>query len=394
MTDQLMADFNIGAAALGNFSAFYFYSYVVMQIPTGILVDFWGPRKLLIAGAFVASLGTLIFGAASHIVIANLGRLLIGASVAVAWVALLNLSIRWFPQRKYAYVSGVALCVGVFGAVIAGVPLRMFIDLFSWRPVMQTSAILTLLLALAIWLAVRDDPSDIGYISYAPEVKAKPRSDPGAILSRLAEVLRYRNTWLLSFASAGSVGPVLAFSGLWGIPFLATHYGLTPARSATITSLLLIAMALGGPVLGAFSDRIGKRKPIYLASAGASLAGWTVLLFLPGLPIWLLVVLVIIIGFSSGNIIICFAYIKESMPLSLAGTASGVCNTGVMLGPMILQPAMGLLLDRHWSGVIENGVRLYNLGAYRSAFILMILSSLLAVVLISFTRETYCHQSL
>ncbi|MBU4073783.1 MAG: MFS transporter, partial [Proteobacteria bacterium] len=99
MTHQLMADFHIGAAALGNFSAFYFYSYFLMQVPTGILADYWGPRKLLAVGALVAACGTLLFASASSIIPANMGRLLIGGAVGVAFVAILRLLTRWFEPR-------------------------------------------------------------------------------------------------------------------------------------------------------------------------------------------------------------------------------------------------------------------------------------------------------
>ena len=130
MTDQLMADFNIGAAALGNFSAFYFYSYVAMQVPTGILADHWGPRKLLSAGSLVATLGTFLFAVAPNIILANFGRLLIGGSVGVAYVSLLKLATHWFHPKRFALTSGLALFCGIAGAVSAGVPLRLLVESF------------------------------------------------------------------------------------------------------------------------------------------------------------------------------------------------------------------------------------------------------------------------
>ena len=96
MTAELMRDFNISATALGNLSGFYFYSYVAMQIPTGILADTWGPRRLLTTGALVAGIGTLMFALAPKIIWAYIGRFLIGGSVAVAFVGLLKLSSSWF----------------------------------------------------------------------------------------------------------------------------------------------------------------------------------------------------------------------------------------------------------------------------------------------------------
>ncbi len=392
MTDQLMTDFNIGAAALGNFSAFYFYSYFVMQVPTGILADYWGPRKLLAAGCLIAAFGTLLFAWAPTIVFANLGRLLIGGSVGVAYVALLKIATNWFAPNRFAMASGLALLIGICGAVCAGVPLRILADLFGWRPVMFVSAAATLALTIAIWLFVRDDPAEKGYKSFASNTESAPHYSPLSALKGLGMVFRYKNTWLLSLAPSGVVGPVLAFSGLWGVPFLTTHYGLSPSKSAAITSTLLVAWASAGPAMGALSDRIGSRKKLYLAGCIIVSIGWAMLLYIPGIPIWILTCLVIVIGFASGVMIIGFAFVKESVPPALAGTVSGVCNMGVMSGPMILQPLIGWVLERNWNGVLENGVQIYDLNAYRSGFGLMIIWSVIATVLMSFSTETHCRQ--
>jgi MFS family permease len=391
MTDYLMADFKIGAAALGNLSAFYFYSYVFMQVPTGVLADRWGPRKLLTAGAFVASLGAFVFACAPDVLLANMGRLLIGGSVGVAWVALLKLSTGWFPPRRFALTSGLALLCGLLGAVSAGVPLRMLVNHFGWRPVMFLSAVGGLVIAIALWLVVRDDPSERGYASFASSAPANG-DRPIPVIAGLLKVFHYRNTWLLTLAPGGIVGPVLAFSGLWGVPFFTTHYRLSPVMSAALTSTLLVAWGVGGPLLGGLSDKIGYRKPLYVAGCIISCMGWGVVLFVPGLPLWLLATVITIVGFASGVMIIGFAFAKESVPPALAGTVSGVCNMGVMMGPMILQPAMGLVLDRYWKGVLESGIRIYGLGAYRAAFVLMMGWSILAIVLVAFTTETRCRQ--
>jgi len=227
MTDQLMSDFRIGAAALGNFSAFYFYSYVAMQIPTGILADHLGPRKLLAAGALIAAIGALLFSLAHHLALANLGRLLIGGSVAVAWVALMKLAIHWFPPERFSLVTGAALLCGVAGAVSAGIPLRLLVEWMGWRWVMLAMSLFSVGIALAIWLVVRDDPSEKGYASFAPPATAGGRGS-WQLLGGLAQVIRYRNTLLLAIAqgrpggcSAGFLRPVgraLPGSPIWAQP--------------------------------------------------------------------------------------------------------------------------------------------------------------------------------
>ena len=156
--------------------------------------------------------------------------------------------------------------------------------------------------------------------------------------------------------------------------------------------MLLVACAVGGPLLGAFSDRIGSRKPIYMACCFAGCAGWIVILFVPELPLWVLGLLMTVTGFSAGVMVLSFAFVKESVPLSLAGTVSGVCNMGIMIGPMVLQPAMGYVLDSKWNGLLENGTRVYHLDAYQSAFSLMIAWSVISAILTCFTTETNCRQ--
>ena len=391
MTDYLMVDFQIGAAALGNLSAYYFYSYVAIQIPTGILADAWGPRKLLTAGSFVAALGAFLFAAAPTILVANVGRLLIGVSVGVAWVSLLKLSMHWFPPQRFATTSGLALCFGLVGAVTAGVPLRVLIDHFGWRPVMMASAAVGVAIGIFLWVIVRDDPSERGYKGFIPSETGATHSI-SSLLSGLLKVFTYKNTWIISIAPSGIAGSTLAFSGLWGIPFLTTHYGLTPAKSAALTSLMLLAWGLGGPLSGVLSDRMGRRKPIYVGGAVVACACWYLILFMQNLPIWLLTLLIMIEGIASGVMILSFAFAKESVPLSLSGTVSGVVNMGVMSGPMALQPAMGWLLDKNWNGSLESGVRIYELGAYQSAFVLMLAWSFVSLILICFSKETHCRQ--
>lgn len=391
MTSELMREFSISAASLGNLSGFYFYSYVAMQIPTGLLADHWGPRKLLASGAVVAGAGSLLFALAPALVWANLGRLLIGGSVAVAYVALLKLAGHWLPARRFSLASGLALFWGVVGAVGAGVPLRLLVDSFGWRPVMLASGLLILLLAAAAWIFIRDDPAAWGYASHFPERNPRDESGPGP-WAGLRRVLQYGNTWLLLWAGAGLAGPVLSFGGLWGVPFLQARYQVTPAQAAAVCSLLLLGLAVGGTAQGVLSDRWGRRKPLFLAGSLTAAGGWALMIFLPSLPPGAFVGLILLTGLASGIMVTSFAWGKESVPLSLGGTVAGVINMGIMLGPTILQPAIGWMLDARWTGQTLNGVRIYSLQAYQAAFSLMLAWSLLAVVLGGLAKETHCEQ--
>jgi MFS family permease len=392
MTEELMREFNINATALGNLSAFYFYSYVAMQIPTGILSDTLGPRRLLTIGSLVAGIGTLIFALSSHIIWADFGRLLIGGSVAVAFVGLLKVANNWFHPRHYAMISGLALFFGIVGAVFAGTPLRLLMNYYSWRTVILLSALITFVICLNIWFFVRDYPHEKGYKDIGGVEISTGKKTLKNIVQGVLEVFNYPNTWFLFAIPGGLVGCVLTFSGLWGVPFLTTHHELSPPVAAAMTSTLLVAWAIGGPFFGWLSDRLGHRKRLYLIGSVISIAGWLSIIFITKIPVYGLVVMLLVTGFSSGCIIITFAFAKESVPADLSGTVSGVVNMGVMMGPTLLQPAVGWILDLKWQGEVIRGIRLYSLNAYQTGFSLMIAWAVLSFFLLFFTRETNCRQ--
>ena len=392
MTVELMREFRITAAALGNLSAFYFYSYVAMQIPTGIIADAWGPRRLLSLGGLAAGVGTLVFALSPGFIWACAGRFLIGGSVAVAFVGLLQVANNWFPPRYFAMVSGVALFFGIIGAVFAGPPLRLLVNHYSWRSVILGSAAFTFLIAAAIWLFVRDHPREKGYRDIRNVQDAGGRVSHRNFFAGIGRVFRSRNAFLLFLIPGGIVGSVLTFSGLWGVPFLVSHHGFSTTRASALTSAVLVAWALGGPIFGWLSDRVGRRKRLYVAGCAVALMGWIVAFWIPGASISVVAAALLTAGFGSGCMIIGFAFAKESVPVHLAGTASGTVNMGVMMGPMLLQPIVGWVLDSKWQGQVIDGVRHYGPEAFRAGFSLMIAWVILALVLLLFTRETHCRQ--
>ncbi|WDP84759.1 MAG: MFS transporter [Desulfobacter sp.] len=240
MTQELMQDFNISASGLGHLSALYFYAYVAMQIPTGILADTLGPRKLLTAGCIISGVGTLLFSISPGFFGAGVGRLLIGGSVAVAFVGLLKLSSAWFPKKFYALVTGNALSIGLIGAITAGPPLRWLMDIFNWRSVIFVTGLMTLVLGCLIWFVVRDTPQEKGYPGIEPGIPPLQSLSFNQIWKNLFRVFKYQNTVLLFVIPGGIVGCILTFSGLWGVPYLVCHHHLSPGTAANLISCLLV----------------------------------------------------------------------------------------------------------------------------------------------------------
>ena len=389
MVDELMRDFGIAATMLGNLSAIYFYTYAAMQIPSGLLADAIGPRRVATVAALAASAGIVLFALADSLWLAYLGRGVIGASVAVAFVACMKLAGHWFPANRFATVTGVSLLIGNLGGMLAGVPLAEAVAGFGWRPAMFASAGVTVLLAAAVWLWVRDDPGERGYASHAhPEALNNGAMSPSRSLKR---VITEPDTWPLFFAGGLLAAPVLAFAGLWGVPYLVQTHGMERSHAATFTTIMLLGFAIGGPILGALSDRIGRRRLPYLGAALANALSWAVFLFVADLPATVLYLLFAVIDFTAGSLIIGFAFAREVNHPGAAGTVGGVINMSVLGFAAIQQSALGWILDRNWHGVAVEGVRLYDAAAYHAAFLWLAISAAGAVVSVTLTRETHCR---
>ena len=156
---------------------------------------------------------------------------------------------------------------------------------------------------------------------------------------------------------------------------------------------MIVCWAAASPICGALSDKIGRRKPIYVGGYGLAAVGFAAMFYIDDLPLPVFIVLAALTSFACGAVIIGFALGKESVPAQFLGTISGTVNIGNMIGPMILQPAIGWIMERHWSGALLNGVRVYDLQAFRYGFILMVGWLVLSTILLSFTKESFCRQS-
>lgn len=393
MTTELMRDLHIGGASLGNLSAFYFYFYVAMQIPIGALTGSWGARKLLAAGAVSAALGQLLFGATDNFALACTGRAIVGGSTAVGWLVVLRLAAHWFPQKKFGMVSGLGLCFGNLGALVAQVPLRMAVEAFGWRATAAGSAVAILAIGILAWIVVRDDPNDRGLDSYAPPALRKHDSTSlSSIFTSVRESLACSNTWLILVAQGGMVGPIMTFTGLWGAPFLAARYHVDPKTAAAINSVMIVCWAAASPLFGGLSDRIGKRKQPYLLGSLACAAGWLALIYAPGLSLALFTVIAALTSVATGCVIIAFAYARESVAARHMGSVTATTNIGNMLGPVFLQPGIGFLLDRNWTGATAHGARIYSAAAYQIGFLPIAVWALVSCLCIVLTRETACRQ--
>ncbi len=378
MIDELMGDFAVGAGLLGTLSAIYFYAYAGLQIPVGVMVDRWGPRRLLTVAAASSGLGALAFAGSGGLLAAYGGRLLVGAGAGLGFVSCLKLVQTRFPPERFAQVSGLTVLVGMLGGIGGQAPLATLVAAVGWRPAMAGSGAFALALAVLIWLFVRDVPAG----TTAGEGAAPPR-----LLDGLRLVIRRRETWLVTFAGLFLIGPVLAVAGLWGVPYLMAAYGVGRPEAAAANSLMLIGLGLGGPITGFVSDRWGRRRPVLVGGALTALLAFLGILYLPGLPVPVLYGLFFVAGLGAGTTVVLYALAGEVNPPEAGGVAYGMVNTGVMAGGAITQPLVGVLLDTLGpAGPVEAAA--YPPEIFRLAFAVLPVSIAISALLVLMVGRT------
>lgn len=381
MVDSMMAEFGVGAAIAGMLSGLYFYTYAGMQIPIGLLLDRFGPRVMLALFAGLSCIGSALFAMSEGLGPAYAGRALVGLGAAVSWVGTLKLASLWLPPDRFAMVTGMTLAIGMAGAVGGQVPLAAAVNTFGWRGTMWAAALVAGVLAVVLWLFVRDGdrPND-----------SEPLQNQG-LAEGLKLVLTDRHTYVIGLYSLTMAAPMLAFAGLWGVPYLMQAHGLARSEAALTTSLMLVGWGIGAPLIGWASDRMGRRKPVLIATAIAALAITSAALYLPDLPLLARQCLLFLLGVVSGGFVLSFATGREYAPSWASGAALGVVNTASMSSGAIFQPLIGWLLDLNWQGAVQDGGRVYDPQAWDQALLALIACQVVAVFAALASRETFCR---
>ena len=381
---DMMADLQASGALLGVLSSAYFYPYALMQLPAGLLADSWGPRRSISLFFTVAFVGSIVLGLAGSVLWALVGRTLVGLGVAMLFVPTMKVLAEWFRPKEFATMTAILMVMGGLGSLTAASPLAILSNRIGWRLSFVAVGFFTLLMAILVWLFVRDRPADLGW----PSPAEPSGSSPAAIglLEGIKRVLLYPRFWPIAIWFFFDCAIFFSFGGLWGGPYLMQIHGLSKAKAGQILSMIAIGMIVGSPFLSFLSDRIFRgRKPVLLLSSfivlclTALLAFYTARLSIPALYLLCLGLGV----FSSAIVVIGFTTTKELFPVQIAGTSTGLVNLFPFAGGALFQPFLGYLLER--PGKAGDA---FSLIGYKQAFLALFLCGLLAFSACLFLKET------
>jgi sugar phosphate permease len=379
-TLEVSALFGVSSAALATMAVAQLVVYAVLQVPVGVLLDRYGPRYLVAAGALGMAAGQAVLALAPTAGWVLLGRVLVGAGDALTFVSVVRLVPAWFAARRVPLMTQLTGSIGQVGQVLSAVPVVALLHATGWRTTFLSVAAVGVVAAVAVLAVVRDAPPAAGDPAAAVDAR------DGARTGRRAGLLRRR--WRPARSRAprepgalravvGDPGARLAFwmhfSGqfsnhvvvlLWGFAFLVEGQGRTPGEASALLTLNVVAAVVAGPLVGLVVGRHPRaRMPLALGTAGAIALVWLAVT-VPDRPVPLAVlgVFVVVIAVGGPTSLVAFDVARSCTPPARLGTATGFVNTGGFVGALATMLVVGVVLD-HVAGA---GPR--DLDAFRAAF--------------------------
>lgn len=382
MIPDLSQAFHLDAAGIGLLSSAFFYSYLPMQIPAGMMMDKFGPRRVLVSSIVLCGLAVIMFAFANSLAVAETSRIIMGFAASPSIAATLYLSGNWFPPARFALMVGLTEMTAMLGGVVGQFGLAQSVVAYGWQGTVIGVGVFALVLGFFIWLVVYDRPSD----DPEPEELLQQKRQK----LNIKALFRLPQVWLVGILSGFIFVLPSAFAGLWCVPFLRDLYGVSVKYAAFASSMVFIGIAIGGPVTGWFSDRIGRRKPVIIAGSFLTLGVLLVILYVP-ISFFTMTILLLLLGLLCSEYVLAFAIGREITPPSVRGTGMAFINLlSIILGAPLLQPLIGYLLELNSNGqTLPNLFPLYD---YKIALAVLPACVFIALILSFFVKETYCRE--
>ena len=376
---DLMRDLGLNAENLGLLGGAFFYSFALLQIPMGPMLDRIGPRFVIASFSMIGALGALVFACGNSFLVVLLGRSLIGAGMASALMGSMKVFLLRFSPEKFVTLIGLLQAVGTFGNIFAASPLALLASVVGWRTTFVIAGVGTALIGLLAFFLLREEREDSDVPASFPSSQPKI-----GILQSFRLILRSLSFWQIGAVAFFRYGTFVSLQGLWLGPYLINIRGHSPVQTGNLIILLAVGIIVGGPISGWLSDRtFHSRKGVALG--GLSLYCLSLLplagaVNLPS-PFWFGLIFFIIGFFCSFGMVI-YAHAKELFPIAISGTVMAAVNFFTMAGPALLMPALGKIIESfHHLG------RSYPAEAYHLSFFLCFLGMAISLVFYAFSKK-------
>jgi MFS family permease len=381
MTNDLMRHYSIHSTQLGVLTSFYYYPYVLLQIPCGIIVDLFGPRLVIVVSASITGLAVYLFSTGYSLGLALFSRLLLGIGSACVFISCLKLISVWFPKEKFGRLCGFTNFMGTMGGLLAGYPLAHAVHVCGWRNTYLYLFIIGGILLLLVFYFIRNKET----VHLTHNFKSN-------FLSGIKRVIKSQDMWLIGICNGLMYVPITGFVELWATPFFTTMYRIPVEQASSMSVLIFAGSAVGSTIWPKIADYV--RSYVLIMKISNFI---TTILFLcmiigagMGVSLPIIKLLLIMIGMAVSGKILSFAWVNSYCHVKDTGVGLGFCNALTMLSGLIFQPLFGFILDKLWSGNLDhNSVPIYNPNEYIYSALCVPIALVVCFIIMNFIADSY-----
>jgi MFS family permease len=372
MTADLAHDFSTNLAGIGVIASAYFYGYMLIQIPAGVLVDIFGVRKVVLASLFTSTAGTLLFSCSGNLAMVFLARVVIACGDGLVFAALLKHVALQFSDRRFGLMSGVSQVSGYIGGVLATTPLTAAVSIYGWRTCFGLIALISFANLVFCYFIL-------------PGVAAVKKDDIGnrvkALLRSIADLLSYRAAWGCALTFTSHFVVVTTLAGVWGLPLVMYTFGIARNTASICILAFMVANAMGSIVGGYISDRVSQLIKSLLLNCVLRITLLLALMPLLARNFGLAygVLCFSLLGLVAGGTIpLVLKSLKNIYSARFIGAGASINTTLAGIVGAVIQPLLGMVL----AGISENKSTITDpiLGSYDMFVLILVLISLGGVV--------------
>jgi MFS family permease len=385
----LMSTFRVDASEISKMSAYYFYAEIIFLFPAGLLLDRVSVRALILGSMVVCVLGTLGFAHAHTIYECSIYRFFEGLGAALCFLSSLKLASRWFHPKHLALITGILVTMAMVGGMLAQAPMERLVHVYlrgDWRQAVMYDVYMGLFCILCIIAFVKDYPDEHKKRFIQEQHQLSSMGFWESIRLAASNV----QTWLAGTYTCLMNLPIFLLGALNGTLYLTQIHRLTSTQAATVSLMVFLGTTIGSPVIGYFSDVIGKRKLPMVIGPVLSIAVICVIMYTPQLSFTQAMFWFFMVGLVTSTQVLTYPLVTESNPKLVTGTALSIASLLIMSGGAIFQPLFGHFLSSHWDHQVIKGISVYSKADYLAGFYIMPAAFVVSLVLCYFIKETYC----
>lgn len=379
INQSLREDFHIDATQLSWMSSTYLWADILFLLPAGLILDRFSTRKVILTAMFVCVVGTIGFAVTESFFLASFFHFLSGIGNAFCFLSCVVLVSHWFPPRRQALVIGSLVTMAFIGGMMAHTPFAYLNDLFGWRRALLIDGVVGAFLILWIYMIVQDRPE---------KSPAHKLTNEGQILSSFMKALSNKQNWLAGLYTSLLNLPIMVLCALWGASYLQVAHHLSDIAASNVVSLIFMGSVVGCPLVGWLSDTQGRRKPLMIFGAIATLITTIPLFINVVLTQMSLSILFFALGLFTSTQVISYPLVAESNQAENTGAATGIASVIIMGGGGVAQVLFGWLMAHH----AGTNVTAYTVSDFQFAMWMFPVAAIAGLVAVLMTRETYCKR--